>query len=214
MPRFPAGPGRSGPRRGPATERREREKQHAVRGREPEGEKVGMKRWVRRDRVPNGGRARRPGGRRPGWASRFAVAVVCVVLGAPGVVIGQEDQAGSGPGPVEGTAEAGAVSPAQDRTDEEIRGDLQAVFDQVPAFSGLSATVTAGVVTLVGEVPDSDAAGRALDLARSQAGVRLRRRQPGHVARGRRATREPVVAGRRSAGRSQADAPPPRRPPS
>lgn len=132
---------------------------------------IRMMRWSHEN--PTGSRCGRRSESGPKRGQTFRIAFACLLTLIAGIrpAIGQEVQSDGDTGPAESAVEPTPVSPAQDRTDEEIRGDLQAVFDRVPAFSGLSATVTAGVVTLAGEVPDNDAADRALELARSQTGV-------------------------------------------
>jgi len=63
------------------------------------------------------------------------------------------------------------VSAVQDREDERIRAELQAVFDRVPPLSGVEVSVEAGVVRLTGEIRDGGAAARAVELAGSREGV-------------------------------------------
>lgn len=63
------------------------------------------------------------------------------------------------------------VPPTQAELDEEIRAGLQAVYDRVPALSGIDVEVSAGVVGLTGQVPDSRAAERAVTIAEAREGV-------------------------------------------
>lgn len=69
---------------------------------------------------------------------------------------------------------AGALAPvpeAQEALDERNRAELQAIFDRVRALSGIEVSIAAGVVTLTGEVPDGEAAARAVELAQAREGV-------------------------------------------
>jgi len=63
------------------------------------------------------------------------------------------------------------VPDEQDRVDERIRSELQAVFDRIPPLSGVLVTVEAGVVRLVGGIPDAETGARAVELAEGREGV-------------------------------------------
>jgi small-conductance mechanosensitive channel len=63
------------------------------------------------------------------------------------------------------------LSEAQEVADERIRGELQAIYDRVSTLQGIQVRVSAGVVSLVGEVSDGQAAERAAELARTRADV-------------------------------------------
>ena len=59
----------------------------------------------------------------------------------------------------------------REESDEEIRQQLQALFDRVAALSGIRVEVEAGIVRLRGTVSEAQAAERAGELARSPEGV-------------------------------------------
>lgn len=59
----------------------------------------------------------------------------------------------------------------QEARDEATRAELQAIFDRVPSLEGIEVAVSAGVVRLTGQVPHSQSAERAADLARTRDGV-------------------------------------------
>lgn len=63
------------------------------------------------------------------------------------------------------------ISEERSRTDEEIRRELQALFDRVEALSGITVEAEAGIVRLQGTVSEPQAAERAEELARSREGV-------------------------------------------
>ncbi len=95
---------------------------------------------------------------------------------ASGQVVTDSGQAATDSGGT--SSDSAAVVPApepisedQDQRDERIRSELQAVFDRVPPLSGIEVSVEAGIVRLSGQVPDGDAAARALELARSREGA-------------------------------------------
>jgi len=63
------------------------------------------------------------------------------------------------------------VTEAQEDADERVRAELQAIYDRVSSLRGIQVRVSAGVVTLAGEVADAEVAGQAAELARGRAGV-------------------------------------------
>lgn len=63
------------------------------------------------------------------------------------------------------------VSDERARQDEEVRNQLQAVFDRVPDLAGVEVTVDAGVVHLEGTVLRSETRARAGELASQMDGV-------------------------------------------
>jgi len=59
----------------------------------------------------------------------------------------------------------------REESDEEIRQQLQALFDRVEALAGIRVEVEAGIVRLRGTVSEAQAAERAVELAGSREGV-------------------------------------------
>ena len=65
------------------------------------------------------------------------------------------------------------VDTDQAQSDEDLRAELQAVFDRIPEFSDIVVFVEAGVVRLEGSVLLAGSATQAMELARSFDGVRF-----------------------------------------
>lgn len=63
------------------------------------------------------------------------------------------------------------ITAERSRTDEEIRQELQALFDRVDALSRITVEAEAGIVRLRGTVSEPAAADRAEELARARSGV-------------------------------------------
>lgn len=92
-----------------------------------------------------------------------------LLVAAPAVA--QESDSAAGLRADSTPAAPDSVFVTQDATDETIRSELQAIFDRVAAFQDIDVAVSAGVVRLIGEVPDRDAADRAAELARDRESV-------------------------------------------
>lgn len=104
-------------------------------------------------------------------SSRARVRWLPLLLLIAGPAIAQEPDSTSGMRDAPPAAVADSTFVSQDATDEVIRADLQAIFERVAAFEGIEVAVSAGVVRLVGEVPDRDAADRAVELAQRRENV-------------------------------------------
>lgn len=63
------------------------------------------------------------------------------------------------------------LPPTQEQLDEALRSELQAIYDRIPSMDGIEVAVSAGVVTLTGNVADRETIEEAAELAETRDGI-------------------------------------------